>query len=115
MLTGFTSFTKSKICKSTSDYNQRKCNLSLLDIWGQVDHISSDNSSDLEAIYQATITPTKFAVNVNTSLVRKVATIQTTMKFDDTADNTLSCNLALSLKGNINLDFNRLFKIQQYV
>lgn len=116
MLTGFTSLTKSKIGKGTSDYNQRKCDLSLLNCRCQINHnYSPENSSALEAIYQPRIAQTKFAVNVKKSLVTNEAIIQTTTKLEDTADKTFNCDLLVSFRGNINLDFNRLLKMHQYV
>jgi|SRR3989344_9121533 len=104
MLSRFTGFTKGNICKSTSDYNQCECDLSLLDCRCQVNHnYSPENSSALEAIYQATIAQIKFAVNVKKSFVANEATVQTTTKLEDTADKIFNCDLLVSFMGGINL------------
>lgn len=114
MFTGFWRyFAKSDHSQSKSYHHQSKSYLTLLDILCQIYHNFSDNSSALADMYQPTVTPIKLAVKVMKSLVANMATTQTTTKFEDIADNTLSCDLMLSFRGNINLNFNKSFKENQ--
>lgn len=100
-------FTKGYIHQSNSNNCQKESNLSLSYSWSQINHNSSDNPSVLTAKYHATIALTKFSVNISGSLVPNGATNHTTTRFEQIAENTLSCGLLGSNDNFIYTDINK--------
>jgi hypothetical protein len=83
-------FSKNVVNNSNSNDRQESGYLGIGDYSGKVDHSSVKVFSDLTAKYQNIIAAMAFLVNVKKSLVPSIATSQTTTRFAQMVENTLS-------------------------